>query len=266
MKCRFLIPILFLSRFSALAQLDVAPAKLQTRHVTIDGFAKEWVTPLNYYNVDTKLFFSVSNDSVNLYLCFQSKDESNQVKINCAGMSVNLSSKGRKKIDATIVFPLTDSKSRFAEEDLLKGKTPNISELKNTFLLRNTNMGLLGFVTQKGVVPIGDTSTIHAAINWDANNIMTYEIAIPLKELYGPHYTKADFSKAITLTVLVNAVTQPDDESSIDTEAAAKGASTIGQSSGMTRGMPGAGTTRKEKKPIFDQNKFKEKFTINTTY
>lgn len=241
-------------------------SKFRTKTITIDGFAKEWMIPLRFYNNETKLFFSILNDSSDLYLCFQSNDERNQVKINRAGMRVGISTKSKNKANASVDFPLTDSKNRYAEEDIDGEKKPDITALKNTFLIQNTNMAIKGFTNHDGVIPIdGDSSGIRAALNWDKNNIMTYELIIPFKQLFGPNYTADDLSKVITLNVEVNAVTRTE-EGSVDGSSAAMGASGMGQTRGMTGGMPGGGGgIKKERKPMFDKNKLKQKFTLSFT-
>src|SRR3954468_760069 len=108
---KLILSFILLSGIS-FAQVDVATAKWKSNMV-VDGSASDWKLPLSFYNSETKLFFGIGNDSANLYLSFQSNDEGNQVKINCAGMSISLFSKGKNKCDATINFPLTDKKSRF---------------------------------------------------------------------------------------------------------------------------------------------------------
>ncbi len=242
-------------------------SKFKIKPIIIDGLADEWTKPLRFYNNETKLFFALINDSTNLYLCFQSNDERNQVKINRAGMQVAISAKTKRKCNTTLDFPLTDKKNRFAEEDIDGEKKPDISELKNTFLVQNTNMAIKGFVARNGVIPIsGDSSGIIAALNWDNNNIMTYELLIPFKQLFGADYLAADLLKVITLDVEVNAVTRVDDGSGIDGSQTAMGASGMGATRGMTGGMPGGtGGIRKERKPMFDANRLKQKFTLSFT-
>jgi hypothetical protein len=238
--------------------MDVAQAKWKSTPVKIDGFADEWSKPMSFFDSETKLFFAFGNDSKNLYICFQSSDERNEVKINRAGMKVFIHTKGKEKHNASVDFPLTDSKQNYAAEEVNEEVKPDIPSLKNTFLLQNTNMLTKGFATQNGTFPISDSSGIHAAINWDEKNIMNYELAIPLKELFGANYTDKDLAKTITMVVEVNAISRLD-EAEIDVGGTAAG-SAAGQSGGMTRSMPGG--TKREKRPLFDKNKFKQKFVL----
>ncbi len=188
-----------------LAQDDMAKSSYLNAPVVIDGSAKDWTLPLNYYDSDTKLFFSFANDSKNLYLCFQSPDEANQMKIMNAGMEIFLSIKGRHRL--SVDFPLDQQKepgqssNENMPDDYLnrKGRT-------DSFLLKDTLMELKGFKANNGLIAIHNNWGVDAAINWDESNKLTYEISIPLSEIFGNNYSLSDISKDITLELTVNAL------------------------------------------------------------
>src|SRR3954468_15059033 len=89
---------------------DAAMSKFRAKPIVVDGIANDWNLPLRFYNNETSLFFAILNDSNTLYLCFQTKDEKTQMRINKAGMQVELKAKGKLKCDATIDFPLTQKR------------------------------------------------------------------------------------------------------------------------------------------------------------
>jgi len=217
------------------------PASWRSTPVKADGLATEWNLPLRFYNNETNMFFAIANDSNNLFLCFQIKDEKAQLKINEAGMKIELKSKGKLKCDATLDFPLADKKVNMGEEEKEKKERPDINELKNGFLIQNVNMSTAGFATQNGMLPIKDSSTIKVAINWDSKNVMTYEVIIPLKELFGATYSIKDLSKTITMKVEVNAFTRPDSPNSADGPSANSGGMGGGGMGGGGGGMGGGG-------------------------
>jgi hypothetical protein len=226
--------------------------------VKIDGVPNEWNSPLRFYDAETKLFFAFANDSSNFYLCLQSNDKRNQVKIHMAGMKVFINTKGKEKHKTCIAYPLTDSRGNFAREELNEEVEPDIESLKGKFQLQNTNMLTSGFATQNGNFPIRDSAGIHAALNWDEKNVMTYEVAIPLKELFGLHYITKDLATTITLILEVNSVTRED--SQIDASQTAMGSASGSQTNGMTRTLPSG--TAKEKRPLFDKNRCKQKLVL----
>ena len=285
MKNITLILILFISLRSFSQE---TPASWRSKPVKADGLATEWNIPLRFYNNETNMFFAIANDSTTLYLCFQIKDEKTQLKINEAGMKIELKAKGKFKCDATLDFPLADKKVNMGEEEKEKKEKPDINEMKNGFLIQNVNMSTAGFATQNGMIPIKDSSSIKVAINWDSKNVMTYEVIIPLKELFGNTFLLKDLTKTITMKVEVNAFTRPDSPNSADGPSANGGGMGGGGMSGGG-GMPGGaggggmgggglgggggrgggghhngGNGSNEKGSLFETNRLKQSFVLST--
>ena len=58
----------------------------QSEKVVADGVAEEWSNPLNYFDSETKLQYTFSNDRKNLYVCLKTADQRTQVKIIKGGL------------------------------------------------------------------------------------------------------------------------------------------------------------------------------------
>jgi hypothetical protein len=203
--------MLYFTTSFAFAQ-DNSAAHWTTNNITTDGNANDWQPPLKHYDNQTKLFFDFKNDSNNLYLCFQTKDEMNQAKILGAGMKIILSGKMNGKHKSIINFPLGVKNSQIPKTDDEVQPDPLAAhESKHAiFLARDTAMEVKGFVTQNGLIGSNNASGIRAAINWNAENTLTYEVAIPLKELFGEGYDLKDLSKEISLNVVINGMSVND--------------------------------------------------------
>ncbi len=199
-KFNFTLALLFVSVVS-FAQDDVPKSAWVSSPITIDGKATDWKLPLRLYDSGTKLFFAFANDDTNLYLCFQAPDDMFQTKIIRAGMEVAVSAKGKHTV--SISFPIAQTSASLPTTD-----DAELQSRRTNFILQNTMMDVKGFATRNGIIPINDTSGIHVAMNWDDDNKLTYEIAIPYKEWFGAGYTLADIAKDITLEVTINAVKQ----------------------------------------------------------
>lgn len=227
-------------------------SKRITKPVTVDGSYQEWITPFNLYEAKTKLMFSIANNDSTLYLCFQCPDPINQDKIMQAGMQVNISSKGKNKIDASIQFPLKKDKKN-QQDQLILENLNGIEGIKANFLLNNFVMLTEGFANQNGITPVKQSRNILIAMNWDSLNTLVYEITIPFKELFGNAYTPLDIAKELTLNVELFAVERPDgmenaNLSSLNTNAGASvvnggGMQTYGgMSNGTGGGMQNTGS------------------------
>lgn len=232
------LAILFFILTGAFAQEDVR-GKWKPKPVHVDGVPTEWNNPLRLYHAETVLFFDIENDSTTLYICFQCKDEPTQMKINKAGMKIEIKTKGKIKRVAAVSFPLTGKKEINAEEKDARAPLPDIEHLKHGFVLQNVDLSAEGFATQNGIIPLKDTSGIRAAINWDKNNVMTYELSIPLKELFGSGFSLADFTKAQVMKVEINSFNRPVSNSPEDSPASGGGG--VGMSGGARGGMGGMG-------------------------
>lgn len=206
-KYLFLQIVVFIATI-AVAQ-DNPTAQWAKNSITIDGSAADWNQSLKHYDNDTRLFFDFKNDSNTLYLCFQTKDEMTEAKIMRAGMKIIISDKINGKHKSSVSFPLgfkNRAKSEETDDAIKPDPLSTHSNRHQSFLAHDTSMEVRGFADKNGLISAYDVKSIHAAINWDSANTLTYEIAIPLKELFGVGYNIQDYSKGVSLNVIVNAM------------------------------------------------------------
>ena len=264
----FAIASIFFSTLS-FAQDDMAKSSWISSPVKIDGNAREWKVPLKYYDAGTKLFFAFANDDKNLYLCFQAPDEMSQVKIMHAGMEIYLSIKGKHKVSVT--FPLAVQSAPSSSQNDANGENASRKDRRTSFILQNTMMAVKGFETRNGIIPINDSSGINAAINWDENDKLTYEAAIPLKEWLGINYNGADISKDISLEIEINAVKRKAHAGSGDSENGFSGGGKGGRMGGGGGMRHQRNTNTDEENSVlpgenkwsmFEKSKLKEKFIL----
>lgn len=209
--------------FTGLYAQDVSTARWMPQPITVDGIAAEWHQPLNFYDAETKLLFAISNDSTNIYLCFEAKDNATEMKIMRAGMRVELDTKGRNGLSATIDFPLPPKEREEQQPDEGGDGTPpkerdtsiqaggygqrrfDPAMAHQRFLTNNITMDVKGFLNGNGIVPIRGRE-ISVAMNWDDANNLFYEITIPIKDVLEDGYTADNILKEITLRAEVNAM------------------------------------------------------------
>lgn len=205
MKILFIVSVFLLVSVFSLAQ-DSPSSTWAKNEIVIDGKPYEWNFPLKNYDNTTRLFFDFENDSTHLYLCFQTKDQMNEEKIMEAGMKVILTNKINGKHKSAIDFPLPASKAPEKSDEIQPDPMAPHQNRHAAFLERDTLMEIKGFTGKNGIISSRDTSGIHAAINWDSSRVFTYELSIPFKEIFGNGYDLKDFSKGISLNVIINAL------------------------------------------------------------
>lgn len=180
----------------------------QTGKMNADGNPKEWEIPLRFFDSKSKLQYAITNDSENLYVCIRATDEIVQQKILRSGMKLWLDTTGKNKERTEIIFPLPFERANSGERkgDDSAGvshhqfQKPDAKTLKSRYEKSQKQMQLIGFNPPIGGVSLlKNESGISAALDWDANGILTYETIIPFKTFY-----KNKFSSEKILGVTIN--------------------------------------------------------------
>jgi hypothetical protein len=203
-------------------------------------------------------------------VCLQSPDEMNQTKIMKGGMEISLSGKGVHKV--SINFPLAPQGSGHSSASTGQSSFDR-KEKRTSFILQNTLMEVNGFTSKTGMISINDSSGINAAINWDDNDRLTYEIAIPYREWLGAGYTAADLVKIISIDIVVKPLRLPGHANSVGGRAGSgfSGGGKSGRQHGSgdheksataddgedTAEMPG-----ENRMLLYQKSKLKEKFVL----
>jgi len=185
----------------------------QSNPVIIDGKAVEYQHMRNYIN-ETKMVYSLSNNSKNLYLCLKTSDEIMQRKIIRAGMEIWIDTTTKAKKQIGILYPLPNShKMNLGEMQVPvnnERKMPDITKMKQMFTLEQTSMQLVGFKHNiSGLRHLEDNSGIKVKLNWDSTNTMIYEVVVPLKTFYSEPVSNSDSTKSFNLTIEVNGIAMP---------------------------------------------------------
>ena len=103
--------------------------------------------PLRFYDIKSKLQYSISNDTKNIYLCVKVIDEQLQSKILLAGMQVNIDTMGKKVQPIGILYPIGIEKKPKNQSGIkpTNDKDSKDNPLKTQFLLEQKEMQLSGF-------------------------------------------------------------------------------------------------------------------------
>ncbi|HEY3876420.1 MAG TPA: hypothetical protein VGM92_13170, partial [Candidatus Kapabacteria bacterium] len=191
----------------------------QSTPIVVDGDASDWPRPLEYYDKETKLSFSISNDSTKLYFCLQAYDLDLQKKICRAGLQLWIDPTGGKEKNIGLLYPVPSTLQHFAMERSGSYGAPNSSETtseeydpigalrRNFFRSQPGEIQLTGFVPPaQGIIPSKNSFGIEVRINWDTlNNALNYEAAIPFATFYHA-LTPHDTATPIELTFTVNGI------------------------------------------------------------
>ena len=158
--------------------------------VKIDGKLDEWGDSLRYYNEEKKLNYTLANDNDNLYAAIRINDRSEQARILGAGLTLSINTKGKKKGDYTLTFPIAEAGmnnrlgmgARKPDESITQEDRDQLIRARLTKL---RDIKVTGFKDIEGdIITTTNTYGIKTAIDYDANGYLIYEASIPLK-LFG---------------------------------------------------------------------------------
>ncbi|MCC8425448.1 hypothetical protein [Mucilaginibacter sp. UR6-11] len=189
-------------------------------NVKIDGNLTEWKDDFQAYNKAVKLYYTLANDEKYLYLVVKSTDPTNNAKIAAGGITLNINTADKKndKDAFSLTYPvvnragggrgrggfgggrnggaiLSDSAAKAATEEAHKQFISAAKEIK-----------VLGFkeITDT-LISIYNEYSIKSLVGYDEQGNLTYEMAVPLKELG----LSANDPKEFTYQLLLSGISAP---------------------------------------------------------
>ena len=167
--------------------------------INVDGSLKDWGDSLRYYNDEKKIHYTLANDKTTLYAAIRIDERMDQVRTLNAGITLSIDTKGKKKETFAITFPLADPGST---PDFGKRKDPNSEitkedrdELMRERVTKLRNIKVEGFKDIEGdMITTSNTYGIKAAIDYDAEGNLVYEMAIPLNFFHDDDITKNEWA------------------------------------------------------------------------
>ena len=169
---------------------SVYQGTLQSKPVVIDGIPNDWPLPLRYIDTKSGMQYIVTNDETNLYVCMRATEQPLQMKIVKSGLQLWIDPSGKSKETAGIKFPLGGNMVRQPapkniQPESLQKNEPGKTDQARYFQPEGAQITLTGFKAgYNGTFIASELKGIKAAINWDEHNIMTYELAIPIRSFY----------------------------------------------------------------------------------
>jgi hypothetical protein len=147
--------------------------------IVVNGNSQEWENSLFSFNKQAQANYAIVNDTAAFYICIRIADDAAQMKVIRNGIEVRFNSKGKKKAEATLHFPIGGRPEVTGRLD--PGNRSDRKTMHLMFLLQMQDMELSGF--KSGVDGFQNIKSgkngIVATVNWDSANVMVYEARIP---------------------------------------------------------------------------------------
>ena len=200
----------------------------------VNGNSSEWDNLLFSFNKPAKVNYAIVNDSSAFYICIRIADEVAQMKVLRSGIDLRFNSKGKKKAEATLHFPIG---GRMDPGERRDRKTIHLM-----YLLQMQDMELNGF--KSGVNGFQNIKSgkngIMVAINWDSTNVMVYEARVP----FNVFAEDVRIAEPLTVGIVIKGAQKPRQEQGEGIQERGQGEMPGGQGQGHSGGMHQAGMGR----------------------
>ena len=192
---------------------QVSTSKWETQTIIIDGNGSDWVTLPRFFNAESNVKYEFRNDAKNLYLILKAADRATQIQMLSAGFSVKLKVKTSPPVKVGIVFPALKKGEMPPMITNQEGKIDNLTykSTDGAVIIPKDTAILDGFQFSKGkiVSENPDENSICFARSKTSRELVTYEIRVPLREIYGNDFSLLNInSTPIQLQVNINDLSQ----------------------------------------------------------
>ncbi len=200
------IVLSFVTCFST-CYAQVSTAKWQTQPMVIDGQGSDWGVLPRFFNSESNIKYEFRNDDKNLYFILKAGDRGIQMQLLKAGFSIRFKLKTSTPVKTEIVF---QPNKRTELPQMINGQEGGSQRLVDKsvsqpeIVLKDTAM-LDGFQYTNGLITSEkkDENSICFARSKSPRDLATYEVRIPLRELFGDNY-KIETIATVPMQLQVN--------------------------------------------------------------
>jgi hypothetical protein len=209
MKRIFQITLLGVFCICSGAFAQVSSSKWQAQSIVIDGDGTDWGTVPRFFNAESNAKYELRNDAQNLYIILKAADRATQMQLIQAGFSVKLKVKTSPPTKVGITF-LPSKMAMMPPMQNNQDKLVDKSVTNPEFMPKDTAT-VEGFLFSKGKIfsQNNDEKSICFARSKSVREPVTYEIRIPLREIYGNEYVLETVSATpVQLQVFINEISR----------------------------------------------------------
>lgn len=225
---------------------SVSHVLYQEHPLVIDGNSNDWQSL--QLTEKENIFYSITNDSANIYLLLEIKDNNLQKKTFMSGLSVWIDTTGRKKTNLGIICPIKNDIAAMKQ-----GSMQQLDQMKRITKNPLIEAEFIGF-EEKSLTCVASSNPYHIeiSINSDENSYLHYELKVPFSSL---NKKISDFkNQQISIGIEIGGVEMPPMGNKPE---GMRGGQPAGQgrnmgtppSGGMPGGMPGNSTMNELKYP-----------------
>jgi hypothetical protein len=210
----------------------------------VNGDSREWENALFSFDKTAQVNWAIVNDTAAFYICLRIANDLAQFKVLRNGIELRFNSKGKKKPEAKLGFPL-GGRMNFGEQHDRK-------TMQLMALLQMQDIELSGFKegvngTQK--IKSGKNG-IMAMLKWDTINVMVYEARIP----FGVFREDVHAANPLAVGIVIKGASKPKEPARQGMQDEGQGEMRDGQGQGHHGGMNHGGMGREGQMSAYGDN------------
>jgi hypothetical protein len=184
----FSFPVMVLTACSSSKKVaDEKEPKLKTNYlasVVIDGKDDEWVSVPLEFNPNGSFEYAVANTDNELCIFLKVASQVEQTKLLHGGMEIWINGPGNKEKKTGVFYPVKGELSEEERPQMIQGQKQDVKEMRLRMAGQLISLNRVGFKPEfNGVQSIRQETGFKAAINWDNNDDLIYELAVPFAAL-----------------------------------------------------------------------------------
>jgi len=181
--------------------------------IVIDGKASDWKGVPFTLDPGTTLRYAFANDSENLYVCLTSTNPGMEDKIFRMGLKVYFDTAGGRQEAMGIQFPMPVDENALLAIAAAGGSDPkkSMDKYRQFIRLQENQYETFGWPGGgNGLNALGSQDFVTIGFTLDQEDILIYELKIPLKNLFGNNVAAA-FTRPIGLGLYIDGVPRSED-------------------------------------------------------
>ncbi len=161
--------------------LCIGAGAQNTLPVTIDANFNDWEIPLQHYDENANITYSILNDDEAFYVGIRVGDDNTITRMTRLGFQISLDPTGRNKSKHSLTFKpeliFPGGQGRGGDRN---AERPTMESMRKDFNQKPVLVSLSGFPGVKSrEVNAEELSAVAFAMNWEEENILSIEYKIP---------------------------------------------------------------------------------------
>jgi uncharacterized membrane protein YgcG len=173
---------------TAVSENDGQVPAFRSASITVDGRADDWKNDSLQLSPRGTVEYGMANDEKNIYIVLRIPDQAEQAKLLRGGMQVWIDPDGKKEKATEVIYPVRGELGESEKPlQITPGEKPNLTDMHHHIVTQLISLNRVGFKPEfTGVQSVRENTGFKAALGWNENEDLIYELQVPLAAFKQP--------------------------------------------------------------------------------